>query len=128
MEASAIALHSAGHFHENSRSTIRHLDADNFNAYNDAHGHAQGDLALAHLANCISKHARRRGDLAARYGGEAFVAVLPDTDENGAAHIAETIRAEVAGSRPMAGNQPLAPFTVSVGYATAMSAAVSGAP
>ncbi|MGY4730641.1 diguanylate cyclase [Burkholderia pyrrocinia] len=102
-----------------SSLSVLYVDADNFKAYNDAHGHAQGDLALAHLANCISKHARRRGDLAARYGGEEFVVVLPDTDQNGAMHIAETIRAEVADSRPMEGNQPLAPFTVSVGYATA---------
>ncbi|HEM7874438.1 TPA: GGDEF domain-containing protein [Burkholderia contaminans] len=102
-----------------SSLSVLYVDADNFKGYNDVHGHAQGDLALAHLANCISRHARRRGDLAARYGGEEFVVVLPDTDENGAMHIAETIRAEVAGSRPMDGNQPLAPFTVSVGCATA---------
>ncbi|MBR8356445.1 GGDEF domain-containing protein [Burkholderia vietnamiensis] len=102
-----------------SSLSVLYVDADNFKAYNDTHGHAQGDLALAYLANCISKHVRRRGDLAARYGGEEFVVVLPDTDENSAMQIAEAIRAEVAGARPMDGNLPLAPFTVSVGYATA---------
>lgn len=99
--------------------SVLFIDADNFKAYNDEHGHAQGDVALSHLANCISQHTRRRGDLAARYGGEEFVVVLPDTDEVGAVRIAEAIRAEVEGSRTAEGNQPLPPFTVSVGCATA---------
>jgi len=99
--------------------SVLFVDADNFKRYNDAHGHAQGDTALQHLAHCISNHVRRRGDLAARYGGEEFVLVLPDTDEAGATQIAEAIRAEVEGARPTDGHQPLAPFTVSVGCATA---------
>ncbi|WP_439893906.1 diguanylate cyclase (plasmid) [Ralstonia sp. 25C] len=99
--------------------SVLFVDADNFKRYNDAYGHALGDTALQHLANCINKHVRRRGDLAARYGGEEFVLVLPDTDEAGAMQIAEGIRAEVEGSCPTDGHQPLAPFTVSVGCATA---------
>ncbi len=99
--------------------SILFVDADNFKRYNDAHGHAQGDIALQHLANCIAKHARRRSDLAARYGGEEFVVVLPDTDEAGAMQIAEAIRAEVEGSSATQISPGLAPFTVSVGCATA---------
>lgn len=70
----------------------------------------------------ISKHARRRGDLAARYGGEEFVVLLPDTDAAGARQIAEAIRAEVEGTRAGTGNTGLAPFTVSIGCATARRA------
>ncbi|MFX6019075.1 diguanylate cyclase, partial [Acinetobacter baumannii] len=71
-----------------SRLSVLFIDADHFKRYNDAHGHAQGDVALQYLAQCISKHARRRGDLAARYGGEEFVVLLPDTGETGATRIA----------------------------------------
>ncbi|UGS91594.1 GGDEF domain-containing protein [Ralstonia wenshanensis] len=105
-----------------SRLSVLFVDADHFKRYNDEHGHAQGDSALQVLAHCISKHARRRGDLAARYGGEEFVVLLPDTDEAGARQIAEAIRAEVEGTRAGPGNPGLAPFTVSIGCATARRA------
>jgi diguanylate cyclase (GGDEF)-like protein len=94
------------------------VDADNFKQYNDRHGHAQGDVALRHLAACINRHVRRRGDVAARYGGEEFVVVLPDTDEAGAAQIAEAIRHEVDHGRPTEITGALAHFTVSIGTAT----------
>ncbi|ASW00901.1 GGDEF domain-containing protein [Paraburkholderia aromaticivorans] len=98
--------------------SVLFVDADNFKQYNDRHGHAQGDIALKHLAACITRHARRRGDLAARYGGEEFVVVLPDTDENGAVRIAEAIRVEVERGRPTAPHGALPRFTVSIGCAT----------
>lgn len=94
------------------------VDADNFKKYNDTHGHARGDIALQHLAACINRHARRRGDVAARYGGEEFVVVLPDTDEGGAAQMAEAIRFEVEHGQPTVTTATIPPFTVSVGCAT----------
>jgi diguanylate cyclase (GGDEF)-like protein len=94
------------------------VDADNFKQYNDTHGHAQGDIALKHLAECINRHVRRRGDLAARYGGEEFVVVLPNTDKTGAAQIAEAIRQEVERARPAVSSGALPHFTVSIGCAT----------
>ncbi|VVD88424.1 diguanylate cyclase [Pandoraea communis] len=94
------------------------VDADHFKKYNDTHGHARGDFALQHLATCINRHTRRRGDIAARYGGEEFVVVLPDTDEAGAAQIAEAIRFEVEHGRPTVTTAAIPPFTVSVGCAT----------
>ncbi len=94
------------------------VDADNFKQYNDRHGHAQGDIALKHLAECINRHTRRRGDLAARYGGEEFVVVLPDTSEMGAVQIAEAIRREVEYGEPSAPLRTIPPFTVSIGCAT----------
>ncbi|CAJ0810084.1 hypothetical protein LMG19087_00660 [Ralstonia wenshanensis] len=105
-----------------SRLSVLFVDADHFKRYNDEHGHAQGDSALQVLANCISKHARRRGDLAARYGGEEFVVLLPDTDEAGATGIAEPIPAELAGNPPGTAKKGFAPFTVSIGCATARRA------
>jgi len=94
------------------------VDADHFKQYNDSHGHAQGDIALKHLAECIDRHVRRRGDLAARYGGEEFVVVLPNTDEAGAFQIGEAIRGEVERGEPSASSEAIPPFTVSIGCAT----------
>ncbi|WP_155634629.1 GGDEF domain-containing protein, partial [Burkholderia anthina] len=74
--------------------------------------------ALRFLAECIRAHTRRRGDLAARYGGEEFVAVLPDTDETGAAQVAEAIRREVERNRLDGFADAVPPFTVSIGCAT----------
>ncbi|NVM92595.1 diguanylate cyclase (GGDEF)-like protein [Variovorax sp. SG517] len=98
--------------------SVLFVDADNFKRYNDEYGHAQGDVALQHLAACIASHVRRRGDLAARYGGEEFVVVLPDTDESGAMQVAEAIRAEAEGTRLRSGTQDLPPVTVSIGCTT----------
>ncbi|KVP80053.1 sensor domain-containing diguanylate cyclase [Burkholderia ubonensis] len=95
------------------------IDADHFKQYNDRYGHAQGDTALRYLAECVRKHTRRRSDIAARYGGEEFVAVLPDTDEIGAAKVAEAIRDEVERNRLSGFPDAVPPFTVSIGCATA---------
>ncbi|WP_446902690.1 diguanylate cyclase [Burkholderia sp. YIM B11467] len=98
--------------------SVLFIDADHFKQYNDRYGHAQGDTALRFLAECIRTHTRRRGDLAARYGGEEFVAVLPDTDESGAAKVAEAIRQEVERNRLAEFAETVPAFTVSIGYAT----------
>jgi diguanylate cyclase (GGDEF)-like protein len=95
------------------------IDADHFKQYNDRYGHAQGDTALRFLAECIRAHTRRRGDLAARYGGEEFVAVLPDTDESGAATVAEAIRGAVERNCLDGFDATMPAFTVSIGCATA---------
>ncbi|RQZ16684.1 sensor domain-containing diguanylate cyclase [Burkholderia sp. Bp9031] len=101
-----------------SRLSVLFIDADDFKQYNDRHGHAQGDTALRFLATCIGTHTRRRCDLAARYGGEEFVVVLPDTDENGAAQVAEAIRREVERNCLDGFAETVPAFTVSIGCAT----------
>ena len=93
------------------------IDADHFKRYNDAHGHAQGDVALQYLAQCISKHARRRGDLAARYGGEEMAMLLPGIDVNEAAKIGQTIRTAVESAVFPTRKHDLK-ITISIGVAT----------
>lgn len=102
--------------------SVLFIDADHFKQYNDRHGHAQGDTALRFLAECIRSNVRRRGDIAARYGGEEFVAVLPDTDESGAAEVAEAIRRAVEHNRLDGFDATIPPFTVSIGCATSRRA------
>jgi diguanylate cyclase (GGDEF)-like protein len=75
-------------------------DLDHFKRLNDAHGHQAGDLVLRHigaiLAGCV-----RTVDTAGRYGGEEFLVVLPETDADAAAAVAEKLRRIVAGSPVM---------------------------
>jgi diguanylate cyclase (GGDEF)-like protein len=70
-------------------------DVDLFKRYNDRFGHKAGDEVLRQVAQTLAGRMRRPADLAARYGGEEFACILPDTDEAGAAHVADAIRTAV---------------------------------
>jgi diguanylate cyclase (GGDEF)-like protein/PAS domain S-box-containing protein len=65
------------------------LDVDFFKQYNDHYGHTHGDECLKKLAQSLSLAAARPRDIAARFGGEEFVLLLPETDENAARQVAE---------------------------------------
>lgn len=81
------------HRHGNPVSIIM-LDADQFKAVNDAHGHFVGDSALKALAGCI-KATVRDSDIVFRYGGEEFLIVLSSTEIAGASFLAERLRSAV---------------------------------
>jgi two-component system cell cycle response regulator len=66
-------------------------DLDDFKAVNDRHGHACGDLVLREFATLMHEVVRE-GDTAARWGGEEFALLLPDTDVEGAERVAERLR------------------------------------
>jgi len=89
------------------------IDLDHFKQVNDTFGHQAGDLVIAEFATTM-KGCMRAGDLAGRYGGEEFCAILPGADLQTALEIAGRIRAELA-SHPLA-NLPLV-TTVSIGAA-----------
>lgn len=68
------------------------LDVDFFKGFNDRYGHAAGDVALRRIANSIVDSLHRELDVAARFGGEEFVVLLPETGAVAAEHVAERIR------------------------------------
>lgn len=94
------------------------VDIDDFKAYNDAHGHQAGDLALEMTAQCL-KTALRSADVAARYGGEEFSILLPQTGLAEAQVIGERIRRRIERTQfPHGDSQPHGAVTVSIGVST----------
>ena len=71
------------------------LDIDKFKYFNDNYGHQHGDMALQTVAEILNLTIKRRTDYVARWGGEEFVILLPSTDVDGAARIAERVRVEI---------------------------------
>ena len=71
------------------------MDIDKFKTYNDTYGHQQGDVALQSFAKTFAETLKRPCDFAARWGGEEFIALLPNTDAQGALFIAEQIRERI---------------------------------
>ena len=70
-------------------------DVDDFKAVNDRYGHPTGDIVLRDLADALRENVREI-DTAARWGGEEFAVILPGTDLEGAAQVAERIRGALA--------------------------------
>ncbi|GAC1415883.1 MAG: diguanylate cyclase [Candidatus Velthaea sp.] len=68
------------------------LDIDYFKAFNDTYGHVAGDDCVRKVAGALSASVSRPADLAARYGGDEFACILPDTDLHGATTIAEHVQ------------------------------------
>lgn len=71
------------------------LDLDHFKLINDRYGHLAGDDCLRHAAHCVEEMVAARGGLVARFGGEEFVATLPDTNAQEALQVAEAIRLRI---------------------------------
>ena len=95
------------------------LDIDCFKQFNDLYGHPAGDRALRAVARAAGSHMRRPADLAARYGGEELVLLMPGTDAGQAIHVANTIREAVALLAIAHAGSSAAPWvTASIGGAT----------
>jgi len=90
------------------------IDLDNFKAINDSYGHAFGDRFLQEFAGCVH-HALRSGDVLARYGGDEFVVVLPETGPEQAYAVAERILANSAELSLEAPDMARVKATVSIG-------------
>ncbi len=92
------------------------LDLDHFKNLNDTHGHAAGDTALARLAGVLRAQLREI-DLVARWGGEEFFVVLPDTEAAGAERVAERLR-RALDEASVAFGEHVMHVTSSIGVAT----------
>jgi len=74
------------------------VDSDNLKAVNDAHGHDAGNRLLQHLVRCV-RDELRGSDVMARFGGDEFIMLLPETNRRGAQDMSERIRKSVESSR-----------------------------
>jgi diguanylate cyclase (GGDEF)-like protein/PAS domain S-box-containing protein len=99
------------------------IDIDDFKGLNDSLGHLPADRALVAVAGELNRIARRTSDLTARYGGDEFVMVLPDTGIDGAMRVANLIEGAIQQlAFPNPGSQVSTMLTVSQGVATAWPA------
>jgi diguanylate cyclase (GGDEF)-like protein len=80
---------------EKTPISVMIIDIDKFKVYNDTYGHAQGDVVLQYVAKAYKSTLKRPADYVARWGGEEFVILLPNTDMEGALIIAEQIRVNI---------------------------------
>lgn len=93
------------------------IDVDSFKGYNDGQGHVAGDHALYTVAQTV-RESLRPGEIIARFGGDEFVAVLPDTDISGGLAVGERLRKAIAEAEVRATDgSPLPGMTISVGVA-----------
>ncbi len=112
-----LAQHLAQAQRSNRALTLLMIDIDFFKRINDTFGHLSGDKALRELADCIRGRLRAQ-DMAGRWGGEEFLVVLPDTDADGAAILAEQLRQTVEQSHFEATDGRPMQFTISIGLHT----------
>lgn len=125
---SLTLLYNHGAFHEklaielerssryNRPMAVIMLDLDGFKEINDTYGHITGDRALGMVAGVLGAHLRKT-DIAARYGGDEFAVILPETDLSSAAVIAGRIAEGIAANRLEAARGDVISVTASVGYA-----------
>jgi diguanylate cyclase (GGDEF)-like protein len=92
------------------------VDLDHFKRLNDTYGHQAGDEVLRHVARLLAENVRLV-DTAGRYGGEEFLLVLPETDPDSAASLAEKLRRIVGGSVVRLPGGELVTVTLSAGVA-----------
>ena len=100
------------------------VDLDGFKSINDTHGHLFGSRALVEAAGVIRASARET-DMVARFGGDEFALILPDTGSEGAAAVGERVRERIAAFRFLQGDGLSIKLTVSVGVATLPDVAAS---
>jgi diguanylate cyclase (GGDEF)-like protein len=122
----ASLSHFDAHAEREWRRGLRHhtqvsvavIDVDSFRAYNEQHGYLAGDEVLRQLATALAAEIRRPVDLLARYHGDQFVALMPDTDAPGAEVVAQRLLTRVRDLRLPFAETDSGQVTVSIGLAT----------
>jgi len=103
---------------EQTSISLLMMDLDNFKVLNDTYGHQQGDIVLQTVARIFPAAFQRPSDFAARWGGEEFIILLPNTPLNGALDVAEKIRSDIEGVEILHTDGSYIKFTVSIGVCT----------
>jgi diguanylate cyclase (GGDEF)-like protein len=99
---------------EGTEFSIIMIDIDKFKTVNDRFGHQKGDEILQGVSGIII-NSLRKGDIAARYGGEEIIILLPNTGEEEGTNVAEKLRRKVENARLLGLHNPL---TISLGVST----------
>ncbi len=94
------------------------IDVDSFKQHNDTFGHLSGDRCLRQIAQAATGAARRPGDVVARFGGDEFAVILPNTEEQGAEEVGNKIIEALKKLTVVVDEYPQMPVTISVGCAT----------
>jgi diguanylate cyclase (GGDEF)-like protein/PAS domain S-box-containing protein len=103
---------------ENKPLSVVLMDVDWFKHYNDTYGHLRGDRCLKTIADALRQVVERPGDLVARFGGEEFAVILPDTAAEGARTVADALFEAVRSRRLAHRESALGFVTISAGVAT----------
>jgi len=111
---------------EQTALSLLMVDLDNFKRINDMYGHPQGDIVLQMAAKIFPCTLKRPGDFTARWGGEEFVVLLPNTSLSGAMDIAEKIRANIEKMEIPCADGPALKITASIGVNSQLP--VKGSP
>ncbi|MHA3103848.1 GGDEF domain-containing protein [Acinetobacter sp. ANC 3791] len=99
--------------------SILFIDIDHFKKYNDEYGHLQGDYCLIAVAQLLKQMFSRAYDFVARFGGEEFVVLLPETSQEEAIQLAEHFRKAVNRiEMPLISAAKAPKITVSIGVNT----------
>jgi diguanylate cyclase (GGDEF)-like protein len=100
------------------------IDVDHFKLFNDNHGHLFGDEILRQIGALLPQALRSADHMAARFGGEEFVLLLPGARPDEATAIADAVRrlicASIVPARPLSEGKAMAPITVSCGVSTVL--------
>lgn len=94
------------------------IDVDHFKRHNDQHGHQAGDTVLRRIADALRAHARRPRDMAARFGGDEFALILPDTTPEGAQQVVQELIAHAQSLDIPVGRGATTRITLSAGAYT----------
>ena len=94
------------------------IDVDYFKLYNDTYGHEMGDTVLQAVATVLRENLQRQNDCAGRYGGEEFIVLLEQTDEQGALLMAQRLCEAIYSQRIAHSASPLQAISISIGVAT----------
>jgi diguanylate cyclase (GGDEF)-like protein len=97
--------------------TVLFIDVDFFKSYNDHYGHRTGDDCLALVGKAVGQSLQRPADLAARYGGDEFVVLLPATGTEGGLDVARRVLAAIGALDIQHSASPFARVTSSIGVA-----------